>query len=277
MTVTLHGMVCGSLHMPLRYIIDNAPGDVDIPVPTYLISHPKGTVVFDTGMERSLRTDDPAPAPGADGLKGMLNQGAVKPVYKVGQDLASRLESHEVDPTRVDYLVNSHFHFDHCGGNEMLPNARWLVQRREWEAHCSPECRAEYHFQPHEYDLGHDRIEIDGEHDIFGDGSVVCVPTFGHTPGHQSLRVKLEDGEVVITADACYFRRSLEQMALPYGVAKPDAEKMLEVFRTLQRLEAAGAQLLFGHDDRQWAALTDGPARKLTAQAIAATAAIGRA
>ena len=59
--------------------------------------------------------------------------------------------------------------------------------------------------------------KINGEHDLFGDGRIVTIPTFGHTPGHQSLKVRLDSGDIILTADACYLKESLtndEQVVL---------------------------------------------------------------
>ncbi len=98
--------------------------------------------------------------------------------------------------------------------------------------------------------LGQDVIQIDGEHDLFGDGSVVCVPTFGHTPGHQSLMVRLAEGSVVLTADACYFRSTLEDLRLPLIVH--DKEAMRASLHRLRALRAKGARLFFGHDPDFW-------------------------
>ena len=120
--------------------------------------------------------------------------------------------------------INSHLHFDHTGGNAQIPNARLVVQRREWEAGHDADQIARQFYIPHDYEHGHDMLLVDGEHDLFGDGRVVCLPTYGHTPGHQSLRVRLDCGDVVLTGDACYLRRTLEELHLPSVV--DDAEAM---------------------------------------------------
>jgi glyoxylase-like metal-dependent hydrolase (beta-lactamase superfamily II) len=87
---------------------------------------------------------------------------------------------------------------------------------------------------------------VDGEHDVFGDGSVVCLPTPGHTAGHQSLRVRTDEREIVLTGDACYFRETLETSRLPlFGF---DRDQQLASLELLRRLEADGAHLHFGHD-----------------------------
>jgi hypothetical protein len=105
--------------------------------------------------------------------------------------VSARLEAIDRDPSKIDLIINSHFHFDHVGGNALIPNATMLVQRCEWEAGMDPEMAARRGFNSRDFDLGHKLRLVDGEHDVFGDGSVVCLPTHGHTPGHQSLRLRL--------------------------------------------------------------------------------------
>ena len=107
------------------------------------------------------------------------------------------------------------------------------------------------------YDLGHEVLAVDGEHDLFGDGSVVCLPTYGHTPGHQSLRVRLAGGDAVLTADACYLRRTLEELHLPAIVHDPAA--MLAALHRLRELQQAGARIFYGHDPEFWATVPQAP------------------
>jgi hypothetical protein len=112
------------------------------------------------------------------------------------------------------------------------------VQRAEWEAgHDADGIRANY-TTPADFDLGHDVLAVSGEHDLFGDGRVVCLPTYGHTPGHQSLRVRLDGGDVILAADACYLRRSLDALHLPAVVH--DREAMLASLRRLRRCVTPG-------------------------------------
>src|ERR1700742_1978744 len=90
-----------------------------------------------------------------------------------------------------------------------------IRQRREWAARLNPVLAIPHGYDPPDYDVGHGLRLIEGEHDVFGDASVVCIPTYGHTPGHQSLRVRTEKGEVVLTGDSCYFCRTLRERRLP--------------------------------------------------------------
>jgi putative hydrolase of the HAD superfamily len=156
--------------------------------------------------------------------------------------VSARLAAFDRDPGKIDLVINSHFHFDHCGGNALVPNATMLVQRREWDAGMDPDSAAQRGFNPRDFDLGHKLRLVDGEHDVFGDGSVTCLPTHGHTPGHQSLRLRLDGGDVVLAADACYFCQTLRERRLPRYVY--DRAAMLASLDRLEALEKAGAHRL---------------------------------
>ena len=109
--------------------------------------------------------------------------------------------------------------------------------------------------------LGHKLRLVDGEHDVFGDGSVVCLPTHGHTPGHQSLKLRLAGGDVVLAADSCYFCRTLRERRLPRFAH--DHEAMHASLDRLAALEAGGARIFFGHDPEFWQIVPQAP-RPLT-------------
>jgi len=132
-----------------------------------------------------------------------------------------------------------------------------LVQRREWDAVMDPEMAARRGFNRQNFDLGHQLRLLDGEHDMFGDCSVVCLPTHGHTPGHQSLRLRLDSGEIVLAADACYFCQTLRERRLPRYMY--DREAMLASLDRLEALEPSGARIFFGHDPEFWQTVPQAP------------------
>jgi len=213
----------------------------------WLVEHPKGTLLFDAGMHPDVAVDPAA-------RLGRLAE-IFEAEFGAEESVGARLRAAGVDPERVDWLVNSHLHFDHAGGNAEIPNARLLVQRREWEAGFDPDLARRNGFDRKDYDHGHDLVLVDGQHDVFGDGSVVCLPTHGHTPGHQSLRVRFAGHDYVLASDACYLRRTLEELLLP-GVVY-DAEAMLASLRRLRAFRDAGATIFFGHDPEQWETLPE--------------------
>ena len=243
MNVNLFALTCGRLTGDLGYLMEGGEGRAELPIPAYLIEHPKGTVLFDTGMHPDCQ-HNPAARVGAR-VAGLFSFD-----YRPGEEISARLEAIDRDPGKIDLIINSHFHFDHVGGNALIPNATMLVQRREWEAGMDPDTAARRGFNPRDFDLGHKLRLVDGEHDVFGDGSVVCLPTHGHTPGHQSLKVRLDTGDIVLAADACYFCRTLRERRLPRFAYDKDA--MLAALDKLEALERGGARIFFGHDPEFW-------------------------
>ena len=257
--VKLYVMTCGWITMPYGFFLAGETGSLAIPIPCYYIEHPKGSVLFDTGLETVLQSEDPEVVKEALGVFGEIT--TVQ--YHAGEDVASRLEKFGVDPKKINFLINSHLHFDHCGGNASVPNAQWVIQKKEWQAANKDENIAKQVYSPHHYDLGHDRLEIDGEHDLFADGTVVLIPSHGHTDGHQSLKVKLGNKSIVITADACYLKQSLENMTLPDAMVVNDAENMLANFKLFKQLQDKGAKVIFGHDPVQALSLTSGEVKRI--------------
>ena len=194
--IRIHPLRCGTLSAAGEAFVAGAEGVLDLQVWSFLVEHPSGPLLFDTGMHPQLRSD----AKGRIG--GLADLFEIR--YGDDEDVVSRVGSAGVDPASVPVIVASHLHFDHVGGNELLPDARVVVQRREWEHARRGDDGA---YVPADLALGHDLELVDGEHDLFGDGRVICVPTYGHTPGHQSLLVRLAEGDVLLTADACYLRQ----------------------------------------------------------------------
>jgi glyoxylase-like metal-dependent hydrolase (beta-lactamase superfamily II) len=238
------------------FFCDRAPGSrATVPVICFLIAHPQGNVLVDTGVHRQALTD---------------------PVGRLGEGRASRftLRSSPTDevvsqlallglvPDQVRYVVNSHFHFDHCGGNEFFPSSTFLVQRAEMDAARRVLGGEAMRYTPSAIDFDHplDYQLVDGEHDLFGDGQVVLLPTYGHTPGHQSLLLRAGKGtELVLTADACYTRENMDRDILPTVLWDP-----AEMSRSLSALrdwrDKRGATVIYGHDAAQWQTMHRAPA-----------------
>lgn len=250
-SINVYALTCGWLEGELGHLMEGGGGRIRLPIPSYLIEHPKGSALFDTGMHPDCQ-HDPAARLGPR-LAGLFDFD-----YHPGEEIAARLTALGRDPAKIDLIVNSHFHFDHVGGNAQIPNATMVVQRREWDAGMDPDSAAKRGFDPRDFDLGHKLRLVDGEHDVFGDGSVVCLPTHGHTPGHQSLKLRLPGGEAVLAADSCYFCRTLRERRLPRFAY--DREQMLASLDRLAALERAGARIFFGHDPEFWQTVPQAPA-----------------
>lgn len=216
-----------------------------MPIPSWLIEHRQGLVLFDTGLHADLVHDH--------GKLGQ-NQKFFTPDFNDGEQLSRRLDSAGFSAADITHVVFSHLHFDHVGGTVELPNARIVVQESEWDAGHQPKLIQYGLYDPTDYDVGHEVELITGAHDVFGDGAIRCLPTPGHTVGHQSLRLELESGPVVLTGDCVYTRNHIETMSVPdFGF---DSDQQLESMRELQRLQDDdGCRLLFGHDEEQFRSL----------------------
>jgi N-acyl homoserine lactone hydrolase len=246
----VYALTCGWIRSALGNFLEGAHGSIRVPVPCFLIDHPKGKLLFDSGMHPDTQHD-------AHGRLGFIADHYTVE-FQPGEEVGARLRALAIDPGEIRWLVQSHLHFDHCGGNAQIPNATLVVQRREWEAGHDSDLRQRMAYDARDYDLGHDLQLIDGEHDVFGDGRVVCLPTNGHTPGHQSLLLRTEAGEIVLAADACYLRRTLEQLHLPPVAYDPDT--MVVSLQKLATLRAGGARIVFGHDPEDWTTVPQAPA-----------------
>jgi glyoxylase-like metal-dependent hydrolase (beta-lactamase superfamily II) len=249
-TIKLYALTCGTVTGESGRLMEGSAGDITLPIPVYLIEHPRGRALFDTGLHPDCRRD---PA----GRLGPRLAGLFRIDLKPGEEVSARLEAIGHDPGRIDLIINSHFHFDHVGGNALIPNATMMVQRREWDAAMDPDIAARHGYNPRDFDLGHGLRLLEGEHDVFGDSSVVCLPTHGHSPGHQSLRLRLDSGDVVLAADACYFCQTLRERRLPRYVH--DRQAMLVSLERLEALERRGARIFFGHDPVFWHGVPQAP------------------
>jgi N-acyl homoserine lactone hydrolase len=242
MPVTLRAFTCGWFQSPLTFFVGGEDRRIlRSPVPAYLIEHPRGRILFDTGLGLRFRRD-------IDSKLGPADTGFE---FDESADIAVRLRAADVDPGAIDWIVNSHFHADHCGGNASIPNATVIVQSRElaW-AQAAGETRV---YDSADFEVGHPIKAIDGELDLFGDGVVRIVPTPGHTPGHQSMIVKLPGGDVLLAADCCYLKQSLD--GLVTSPADHDQAQARDTLRRLARLRGQGTRIFFGHDSAFWATL----------------------
>jgi glyoxylase-like metal-dependent hydrolase (beta-lactamase superfamily II) len=163
----------------------------------YLIQHPtNGMLIWDVGLSDSL-------AANPEGV--VVGGGAF--TLKVKKTLASQLQEIGVNPADVTYIAFSHLHFDHTGNANEFATSTWLVQEPEYTAGFGPDAEKLF-FDPASYSKLKDGkvTKLNGDHDVFGDGSVVIYAAPGHTPGHQVLFVDLpKTGPLVLSGDLYHF------------------------------------------------------------------------
>ena len=251
--VKVFALCTGAIELDRASMVsDLAPGQRwTVPVLSFLVDHPRGRLLFDTGVHCQARRD-PVGRLGPERVKRLTV------TSREGEDVLPELARLGLGPDDVRYVANSHLHFDHCGGNEFFPRATFLVQRRELDAARTPGFVPGYSPSPIDFDHPLDYRAIDGEHDVFGDGTVILMPTYGHTPGHQSLLVRAGKGaRLVCASDACYTQENMDRDVLPTILW--DAGVMRDSLAALRKLrDSGGATIFYGHDPAQWAAMPRG-------------------
>jgi glyoxylase-like metal-dependent hydrolase (beta-lactamase superfamily II) len=199
----------------------------------YLIHHAQGWLLWDTGV-----TDAIAAMP-----DGQAPSDARATHWRRPKTLASQLDQLAVKPADIKFLAISHTHPDHIGNVELFPQTMLLVQKAEYEW---PTPFGAGRFKPE-----HPATKLEGDHDVFGDGSVTIISTPGHTPGHQSLLVKLpKTGAIVLSGDAVHFKSNWDNRRVP--AINFDKEKTLtSMQRIADVLAKEKAQLWINHDKAQ--------------------------
>ena len=247
----MYVLYCGETQVPdvSPWAPGKAPGTAMLfSVNCYLIKHAKGYMLWDSGFSDTL----------ADNPDGM--QGARGMVMKRNQTLAAQLAQIGVAPSDVKYLAFSHTHPDHVGNANLFTAATLYIQQAEYDAAFGPE-PAKFGFVPANYDKlrASPMVKLTGDHDIFGDGSVTIVSTPGHTPGHQSLLVRLPTtGAVVLSGDFVHFRANFEARRAPSFNFNQE-QSLQSIDKVAALLKAERGQLWINHDSAQSATIPHAP------------------
>ena len=225
--------------------IADVKGFTSMPVPAYLVVHPAGTLLWDTGL-----SDDLMGRPAEETQRGRFGQ-------VVTTTLKGQLSDLGYAPDDMTYLAMSHLHFDHVGNANEYAGATWIVQEADHGAIDFTDRDGTADLSALEYS---ETVIIDGDHDVFGDGRVVIKATPGHTPGHQSLYVNLsETGPIVLSGDLYHYEAERALGKMPPREVGPGvtagSRAALEAF-----LVETGADLWIQHESMLWATLDKSPA-----------------
>lgn len=225
---------------------------IKIPVAFFLIKHPKGNILFDTGDNDRVIKDPTYWGPNAGMLKG-----------NTSADLAidTQLAKVGVKPEDVNYVILGHMHLDHAGNVGKFPNATIVVQRDEiqnafWPhpGTAGPYITEDFAMLRSDKGVGvankQPIIELNGDLDLFGDGSIFVHRAVSHTPGSQLALVRLpKTGLVILTSDVCYLKESLDKNILPSIGLTYDPTGMLDAYAYIKRArDNEKGDVIFAHD-----------------------------
>ena len=221
----------------------------DMSVAAYLIVHTRGTLLWDTGV-----IPDELIKP----------EGTIEARATVKKTLKGQLAEIGYKPSDITYLALSHNHYDHSANSNNFAGSTWLVQREERKAMfpdtppAAPNTAAE-RFSA----LKNSKTTVlDGDYDVFGDGSVVIIATPGHTPGHQSLLVNLKKtGPIILSGDLYHYpaERTLKDFTPFAALGNPEQEKRSKI-KVEAWLREKNATLWIQHDIIAWQTLKKSPA-----------------
>ena len=215
----------------------------------YLVVHPKGTLMWDAGLPDAL-VQKP------EGITFMNTF-----VLKVTNPLAAQLKEIGYAPETITNLGISHMHGDHVGNVGLFPRAIFLVQKEEYAAAFGSE-PGKFGFDPTTYtSLKSNPVKtLEGDYDVFGDGTVVIKRLVGHTPGHQALYLKLaKTGNILLSGDLAHYTDNWENKRVPsFNFNKEQSIKSME--DTEKFLKENHAVLWIQHDLEQNAGIKHAPA-----------------
>ena len=226
--------------------LDGKPGTMS--VPCFLIRHPKGDLLWDAGLGDAI-ADRPGGVELAPGIRATVRAKLVDQLAALG-----------LKPADIDYLAFSHWHEDHTGNANLFGKATWILQRRELAAatgHAPPPFES---LAPVAAWRDARKRIIDGDADVFGDGSVRILLMPGHTPGHQVLEIHLPHaGTVLLAGDLYHSRENREFRRVP----RINTDRA-QTLASMRRFEASAAReharVVIPHDPRDVAALPRFPA-----------------
>ncbi len=262
--IKLYAFSSGALTIGKGILQNLGPIDppIQVPVGFYVVQHPKGNVLFDTGNNDKIITD-----PSYWGASFT----AMKPVNTPDVAIDVQLQKIGLKPDDIKYVVPSHLHLDHGGNVGKFPNSTIVVQKDEivnafWPA---PGTGGPYMIGDvmplrkanADYPNAVKMIQLEGDLDLFGDNSVVVKRWVAHTPGSQMMTVRLKNsGLIILTGDNVYFRENVEKSLPPNIVLAYNPTGFLTAYEWIrQQMATEKADFFTAHDPDAFKAMKKAP------------------
>jgi glyoxylase-like metal-dependent hydrolase (beta-lactamase superfamily II) len=197
----------------------------------YLIRHADHYMIWDTGYPVTAATPN-------------------GPTVKV--TLVDQLAQLKIKPEQINYVGISHYHGDHTGQAASFPQATLLIGQGDWDVLKGPTPSGTTNAAPLKHWLdGDGKSEpVAKDKDVFGDGTVVMLDMPGHTPGHHSLLVKLQEkGNVLLTGDQAHFHENYDSNGVPtFNFNRADTLASFDRFKQIAK--NLNATVIIQHDPR---------------------------
>ncbi|MGI9423968.1 MAG: N-acyl homoserine lactonase family protein [Hyphomicrobiaceae bacterium] len=262
----LYAFSSGALTIGKGVLQNFGPMDppIKIPVGFFVIKHPKGNVLYDTGNNDKIIKDPSYWGPFFESLK---------PVNTPDVAIDVQLQKIGMTPDDIKYVVVSHMHLDHAGNLAKFPNSTIVMQRDEIYYGFWPDEPFTGPFIPGDAAVlrsktgtgkpnAFNMLILDNEDkDLFGDGSVIVKNAPGHTKGHQMMLIRLpKTGPTILTGDNVYFRENVEKSIPPNLVLAYDPAAIMRAYEYIRYMKASeGADFFTSHDPEAYKARKKAP------------------
>lgn len=251
--IRLYAIECGHIAIknaaPFSDTGDYDGRSLDVAVSCYLIRHPKGTLLWDAGLNDGIAKS----AQGVDAGGGNFHMTVKRP-------LLEQLAQIGVTPGEVTHIAFSHLHFDHTGNANAFGQSTWLMNQAELAAALSD--APPFGVDPDLISAHQNAtvVQYSGDHDVFGDGKVRILTAPGHTPGHQVLLIELAGaGPVVLSGDLYHTHENRKARNVP-AFNSSRADTLASFDRIEKILKNRKARFVIQHVPEDLAALPAFPA-----------------
>jgi N-acyl homoserine lactone hydrolase len=262
--IQLYAFSSGALTIGKGILQNLAPLEppIQVPVGFFVIKHPKGNVLFDTGNNDRIIKD---PSYWGESFN------VLKPVNTPDVAIDTQLEKIGLKPDDIKYVVVSHLHLDHGGNVGKFPNSTIVVQKDEirnafWPAAGTGGPYMIGDVMPlrapnKDYPNAVKMLQLEGDLDLFGDGTLVVKRWVAHTPGSQMMTVRLKNtGLIILTGDNVYFRENVEKSLPPNIVLAYNPNGFLTAYEWIRHLMATEkADFFTAHDPDAFKAMKKAP------------------
>jgi N-acyl homoserine lactone hydrolase len=263
--IKLYAFSSGALTIGKGILQNLAPVEpqIQVPVGFFVVRHPKGNVLFDTGNNDKIIKD---PSYWGQFFKDL------KPVNTPDVAIDVQLEKIGLKLDDIKYVVASHLHLDHGGNVDKFPNSTIVVQRDEIQNAFWPKpgtggpymigdvmpLRSPNTDYPNKVKM----LQLEGDLDLFGDNTVVVKRWVAHTPGSQMMTVRLKNtGLVILTGDNVYFRENVEKSIPPNVVLAYSPSGILSAYEWIRtQMATEKADFFTAHDPDAFKAMKKAPA-----------------